>query len=289
MINNEIRKILINALEEDAPFGDITTGVIINNFSFVRASIISHNKGIFCGEIVLKTVVNIFDNIRIHRLNVKDGETIKEGSVIAVLNGPANLILSVERTLLNFISFLSGVATLTNTFVGKLTNTGIVLKDTRKTIPNLRLLQKYAVEVGGGKNHRMNLTEFPLVKDNHIKLLMNKSEKYFIEKVKELEKITNGNFEIEIQDLKVLDLIRKYNIYVKYVMFDNISLCDLKRGIELVRKYEQKKGKKMFIELSGGINLENIDEYKHFDVDYISVGGITKNINAIDFSLEIQP
>ncbi len=288
MINNDIKKILICALEEDAPFGDITSYTIIDSLP-VKASIISNNNAIFCGEVVLKTLVDIFDNIKIHKLSVKDGEVIKKGMVVAVLKGPANLILSIERTVLNFISFLSGVATITNTFVRKLTKTGIILKDTRKTIPNLRVLQKYAVKVGGGYNHRMNLTEFPMVKDNHIKLLMNNGEQYFIKKMKVLEKNSDGNFEIEVQDLKVLDLIKKYNIYVKYIMFDNMSLCDLERGVLQVREYERKKRKRIFIELSGGINLENIDEYKRFDVDYISVGSITKNVNSIDFSLEMQP
>lgn len=287
-MDKHTKKILTEALEEDIPFGDIATDTIINSVP-IKAYIISNSNGIFCGEIVLKTIVDMFRDMKIQELNVTDGGIIKAKSVVATLNGPANLIIGIERTLLNFVSFLSGVATTTNVFVKKLAGTGIVLKDTRKTLPNLRILQKYAVEVGGGKNHRMNLTEFPIVKDNHIKLLMNNGEKYFIKRIQKLEKVSRGNFEVEIQDLKVLDLIRKYNIYIKYIMFDNMSLCDLKEGIELVRKYEKKMGKKVFVELSGGINLENIDEYKHFDVDYISVGSITKNVCAVDFSLEIQP
>lgn len=281
-----IEKILTDALTEDVPFGDLTTDTIIDTTT-TKAYIVSNSEGIFCGKIILQSIPEVLPDITIQKLNVKDGKPFTHKQIIAILKGTANTILKIERTLLNFISLLSGIATTTNLFVNKLKRTGIILKDTRKTIPTLRVLQKYAVKVGGGKNHRMNLSEFAMIKDNHIKLLMKKGVKYLANKLKTLEKITNGNFEIEVQDLKIVDLIKKYNIYIKYIMLDNLSLCDLEEGIKSIRKYEQKKRKKIFIELSGGINLENIDEYKHFDVDYISVGAITKNVCSKDFSLEI--
>lgn len=285
-MEEDIKKIFVEALQEDLPFGDITTDNIEKD-SKVGAVIVCNGEGIFCGESILKIVPRILKKIALKRLMVKDGDKINCNQKIAILNGSAKCILKTERTLLNFLSMLSGVATTTHLFAQKLKKSGIILKDTRKTLPALRILQKYAVRVGGAQNHRMNLSEFPIVKDNHIKIMMKQGQRFFIEQLKKLQTLYNGNFEIEIQDLKILDLIKKYNIYVKYLMFDNLSLCELEEGIKRVRKYEQQKGKKMFIELSGGITLDNIDEYTHFDIDYISVGSITKNITAIDFSLDI--
>ncbi len=291
-----IEKVVQSALEEDIPFGDITTDTLIDDRK-ISVRIIANDEGIFCGEIILKMIIEIVGNINIE-VSVKDGHRIVPDNTIIELSGSAKNILKVERTLLNFISLLSGIATVTRSFVEKLSGSKIVLKDTRKTIPNLRILEKYAVKVGGGRNHRMHLSEFPLVKDNHIYFLLNASDTHIkqtkrkvpnlIEKLLLLNNQTNGNFEIEIQDLKILEIIFKYNIYPWCIMFDNLSLCDLQEGIKMVRKQEKQRGKRIFIELSGGINLDNISEYINFDVDFVSVGAITKIPRYVDFSVEVK-
>ncbi|MFN7181300.1 MAG: carboxylating nicotinate-nucleotide diphosphorylase [Planctomycetota bacterium] len=286
-----IDKIIVDALNEDIPFGDVTTETLIDNCE-VEAKVIANEEGIFCGEVIVKSMVGIVGGINIENLQ-NDGKKIVPGKEVIRLKGGVKNILKIERTLLNFISLLSGIATITREFTKKLSGTGIILKDTRKTIPNLRVLEKYAVRVGGGKNHRMNLSAFPLVKDNHIGVLLNSDSKKnavenFIARLKLLAQQTHDNFEIEIQNLKILYLIFKYNIFPHYIMLDNMSLCDIEEAINLIRRYEKCKKRKIFIELSGGINLDNIDEYKNFDVDFISAGIITKKPHFLDFSLEIN-
>ena len=202
----------------------------------------------------------------------KDGSKVKKGSLIATIEGKAKNILIAERVTLNFLSHISGIATKTNNFV-KLAGKKCKICCTRKTIPNIRDIQKYAVKLGGGSNHRFNLSDEFLIKDNHIASSNIKSLVSLAIKNKKGRKIT-----VEVDNLKQLDEIvgLKFNT----VLFDNMSVRNLKAGVKIAKKYYE-------TEASGNINLRTVKEVAKTGVDRISVGSITHSAAAIDFKLEI--
>ena len=265
-----IYKICKEALKEDLnPYGDITSK-LLNNKNKIKAKIISNSAGIIGGLDLAKQTFKIVDKKILFKIKKKEGSKIKKKQIIAVIYGNVKNILTGERVALNFLTHVSGVATQTNKFVRKVgKNTKICC--TRKTIPGLRAIQKYAVNLGGGYNHRFNLSDEFLIKDNHI---ANTNLRDLIIKAKRnRKKIT-----VEVDNLnqlkKILDL--KFDT----VLFDNMNVKNLRKGIQLVKnKYKT--------EASGNVNLKNIRKIASTGINRISIGRLTHSVSAIDLKLEI--
>ena len=260
------------ALTEDLyPYGDITSNLLKNN-KIIKAKIISNQKAVVAGLLFAKYSFNQIDKKIKFILKKKDGSTVKKNSVIAIIKGKANSILIAERVALNFLSHISGIATKTNQFV-KLAGKKCKICCTRKTLPNYRVIQKYAVKLGGGTNHRFNLSDEFLIKDNHIASANLRELVSLAVRNKRGKKIT-----VEVDNLKQLKKI----IGLKFdtVLFDNMSIKNLRTGVKLVKRYYE-------TEASGNINLKTVKSVAATGVDRISIGSITHSAPAIDFKLEI--
>ena len=260
------------ALTEDLyPNGDITTG-LLDKKKIITAKLISNQKAVIAGLLFVKHTFNQVDKKIKFIIKRKDGALVKKNSLIAIIKGEARSILIGERVALNFLSHISGIATKTNQFV-KLVGKKCKICCTRKTIPNYRVIQKYAVRLGGGTNHRFNLSDEFLIKDNHIASSSLRELVSLAIKNKRGKKIT-----VEVDNLDQLKEIigLKFNT----VLFDNMSIKNLKTGVKLVKKnYET--------EASGNINQKTIKSIAATGVNRISVGSITHSAPAIDFKLEI--
>ena len=271
MINKNLVK---QAISEDLrPLGDITTQLLKNN-KRIKAKIISNENCIVGGLNFAKEAFKYSDKKIIFKTKTKDGNKVKKGKVIAIVNGKARAILKSERVALNFLSLISGVVTITRKFVDKIKGKKCKICCTRKTAPNLRAIQKYGDKMGGGLNHRFNLSDEILIKDNHIAVDGNirKLVKRAI-KNKKGKKIT-----VEVDNLNQLKKILGFKF--NRVLFDNMNEKNLKKGIKLVKnKYET--------EASGGISLKNVRRVAASGVKRISVGQITHNAPSINFNLEI--
>jgi len=270
------------AISEDLGSGDLTTNLLGKDKNKLSLAIVKSNENaVLCGQIWFD---NSFKNIqkkyggslKISWLK-KDGDKIKKGDVICKIKAPLRTILISERTALNFLQLLSGTASITKLYSDKIKNKKIKLLDTRKTIPGLRIAQKYAVKCGGGYNHRFGLYDEVLIKENHI------TEKLFSfdDFLKKIYK--NINFKkvsIEVENLKELEILIKYK--PKNILLDNFTLSDIKKAIKIINK------KFSSIEISGGINVKNIEKYAKLDINYISIGSLTKNVCSVDFSMLVN-
>ena len=267
-----IRNTVKLALNEDLyPSGDITSGLIKND-KIVTVKLLSNQNAIIGGLLFAKQAFALIDNKIRFIIKKKDGSKVKKGSLIALIKGKAKNILIAERVALNFLSHISGIATKTNAFV-KLAGKTTKICCTRKTIPNLRVIQKYAVKLGGGTNHRFNLSDEYLIKDNHIASSDLRSLVTKAIKNKKGRKIT-----VEVDSLNQLKSIMglKFNT----VLFDNMSIKSLKEGVKISNKYYE-------TEASGNISLKTVKSVASTGVNRISVGSITHSAEAVDLKLEI--
>ncbi len=267
-INSVVKK----ALNEDLkPRGDITTSLISFKNKKSTAKIIAKQSGIIAGLNFCETAFRLIGKETIFKPKIKDGNKIKKNKVIAEIKAKTKTILIAERTALNFLSHASGIATLTNKFVSKV-NKKTKICCTRKTTPNLRLLEKYAVKKGGGYNHRYNLSDEILIKDNHINSEKNLS-KLLAKAIKTKKIIT-----VEIENEKQLNQI--LGMKFKRILFDNISPQKIKKFLKLCKnKYE--------IEYSGNASLKNVKKISNTGINRISVGAITHSVKTFDMSLEL--
>jgi len=269
-----VKNIIKQALSEDLkPSGDVTSR-LINNNKKIKAKIVSKQNCIIGGLNFAKETFKTSDKKIIFKTKIKDGKRIKKGRVVATVYGNPKAILKSERVALNFLSLISGVATITRKFVEKVKDKNCKICCTRKTIPNLRSIQKYGVKLGGGLNHRFNLSDEILVKDNHIAIDGN------IEKlVKRAVKNSKGKkITVEVDNLNQLKKI--LGLKFNRVLFDNMNRKNIKKGIRLVKdKYET--------EASGGVSLKNVRRIASLGVKRISIGQITHSAPSINFNLEI--
>ena len=269
---NFIQKIVRLALKEDLhPKGDITSSLIKNDI-IKSFKIIANQNGIVGGLEFAKTAFKLIDNKITFKFKKKDGSRLKKGNVVAVIKGNLKNILITERVALNFLSHISGIATYTNKFV-KTVGKKSKICCTRKTIPNLRLIQKYAVKLGGGTNHRYNLSDEYLIKDNHIA----GSELRFLV-LKAIKNKKKRKITVEVDNLKQLKSI--LGLKFDRVLLDNMKIKNLKKGVNIAKKYYE-------TEASGNINLKNVILVASAGVDRISIGSITHSAPAMDFKLEI--
>ena len=270
--NYYIRNKVKLALNEDLyPNGDITSS-LVKNSKVIKIKLISNQQAVIAGLEFAKQTFKLIDNKIKFIIKKKEGSIVKKNDVVATIEGRAENILIGERVALNFLSHISGIATKTNQFV-KLANKKTKICCTRKTIPTLRVIQKYAVSLGGGTNHRFNLSDEFLIKDNHIASSDIKTLVSLAIKNKKGRKIT-----VEVDNLNQLKKIMglKFNT----VLFDNMNNKTLKAGVRMAKKYYE-------TEASGNVNLKSIKKIVATGVDRVSIGSITHSVPAIDFKFEI--
>ena len=267
-----INNLVLKALEEDLkPNGDITTKLLNSKNKIVQAKIISKQSGIISGINFCKAAFKLLERKSKFLQRIKDGKKVKRNQIIAEITAKTKTILNAERTALNFLNHASGISTITNQYVSKVKNKTKICC-TRKTTPNLRLLEKYAVRKGGGYNHRYNLSDEVLIKENHFK-----SETSLRNIIKKSLK-TNKKVTVEIENLRQLNNV--LGLKFNRILFDNVSLTQLKKYLKICKgKYET--------EYSGNANLKNITKISKTGVNRISVGSITHSAKSFDSSLLI--
>ncbi len=273
-----IEDIVKSALKEDLGHGfDITSNLLIPAGTSARGVLRARQDGRLAGLIVALSTFSLTDIDFDMTVMAEDGADLKEGDVIAEIIGPARSILTAERVALNFMSHMSGVATLTAAYVEQVKDTGAEVCDTRKTLPGLRLLQKYSVEIGGGANHRFGLDDAVLIKDNHIAVAGSIDEA--LSQAKMLAGHTK-KIEIEVDTLEQLEEVLA-NGNADIVMMDNFDLKSLKKGVEMAKEH-------ITTEASGGVNLKTVRDIALTGVDYISIGALTHSAPAMDIALDIE-
>lgn len=287
---DRVLPIIKAALKEDIGKGDITTGALVDKLLSADAVLTAQEDCVVCGLEIAEWIMSQIDYSVRFKPNCKDGAFVGAGKEVAFLEGHASSILRAERTMINFLAFMSGIATKTKQYADKVKPYDVKIMDTRKTLPLLRYLERYAVFTGGGTNHRMGLYDQVLIKDNHISF--QRSSPGFKQKmgertIKEIvdicrKKVLRGTvIEVEVETLQDFEsaLAAKPDV----IMLDNMHPIDIRACVEM-RKLAKAKPS---LEASGGITLENIEEYARTGVDMISVGSLTSSIKSIDMSLSI--
>ena len=279
MLENQIilDRTLRKALEEDLGAGDLTTNAIIDPGRQASASLWAREAMVLAGLHVFSRVFRLLAPEMTFQVYFEEGRFVPEGEKICQITGPANAILKGERTALNFLQRMSGIATLTKSYVEKVGSQKVRLVDTRKTAPGLRLFDKYAVRMGGGFNHRLGLYDGILIKDNHISAAGSVTNAVRLAKQGSPHTL---KVEVEVEDLKALE--EAIEAGADAILLDNMAPPMLKEAVKL-------SGGRVLLEASGGINLKNIEEIAKTGVDIISVGALTHSAKAVDVSLEMAP
>ncbi len=269
-----LTKIVETAIHEDLGLaGDITSQAIIPDDRPGSAVIIAKQNGVVAGLFAAEAVFKRIDSSLIYEDAVTDGAVVEPGQIIARLDGNLLSILTGERVALNFLGHLSGIATLTSRFVTKASVFGVDVKDTRKTLPGLRPLEKYAVLVGGGKNHRFGLYDAVLIKENHIQTAGGVTEAIDL-----IRTNLEGDLPIEIETETLEQVKEALEAGAETIMLDNMDAATIAEAVKLIDG-------RATVEVSGGVNLDNIEDIAKAGPDFISVGGITQSAPAFDFSL----
>ena len=274
MLNYSIVDTIIkNSLEEDIPYGDITSVSLVTKGSNAKASLIAKEDGIICGLPVFKRVFTILGQVEFISL-FEEGSKVKSGDIIGEVKGDALNILMGERVALNLLQKMSGIATLTNKYVNELKGLNTKLLDTRKTTANLRILEKYAVKIGGGNNHRFSLSDGILIKDNHIGYAGSIKEAITLAK-------ENSSFvrKIEVETESKEDVIEALEAGADIIMLDNMSPSQATEMVKLING-------RALTECSGNITLDTVRNYALSGVDFISSGELTHSVKAFDISLK---
>jgi len=282
MKKTDISRIVHFALKEDVGRGDITTNFLVPPMHKSRAVITTKEDAVVCGTAFASEVFRQLD----HKLHVtfkhKDGDRLRKGDVVVCLEGRTRAILTGERVALNFLSYLSAIATQTRRFCDAVKPYPVQVLDTRKTTPGQRLMERYAVVCGGGVNHRFNLNDMVLMKDNH-RVISQKNER-LSETVRRLHCKTHKKVEIEVDHLwELKDVLEAHP---EMILLDNMSVPELKKAVSLIQR-SCPDGKRPLLEASGGISLSNIHAVAATGVNRISIGSLTHTRTAVDMSLEV--
>ncbi len=272
----EAKLIILRALAEDIGDGDITTLCTVPAESRQEGTFIAKESGVVAGlEVVRETFALLDERVKLTP-QVNDGESVQPRQVIATIKGPGQAILSGERVALNFLQRMSGIATVTRSFVEAVRGTSAVILDTRKTVPGLRLFDKWAVRIGGGQNHRIGLNDMVLIKDNHIAAVGSITKT--VARVRAADKWQRA-IEIEVKNLMELQEVLQLN--VDRILLDNMTPALMREAVQLTNGY-------IPLEASGNISLENVATIAATGVNYISIGMLTHSVKALDISLLIQ-
>ncbi len=271
-----IAPLIEQALKEDIGSGDITTNALIPDKISTTAAITAKAGGIVAGMEVAEAVFRLLSPQITWKPLVQDGDKIAKGDLLVEMSGPFRALLTGERLALNFLQRMSGIATLTGLFVAQVADYGTKILDTRKTVPGLRLLDKYAVKSGGGENHRIGLYDMVLIKDNHIKVAG--GIKKAVEQIR--LKVPEG-MKIEVETTTVAEVREALGMKVDIIMLDNMSTETMKTCVGLINHQAK-------VEASGNMNLERVKEVAATGVDYISIGALTHSVTALDISMNIK-
>ena len=271
-----IDNIIMNALKEDMPHGDITTDSIISASSVSEAVIIAKEEGIIAGLDVFERVFTLLDDKVEFKRYKQDGDKVLKGDIIIEMKGKTKVLLKGERTALNILQRMSGIATITNKFCKEIEDLPAKIVDTRKTTPSLRYLEKYAVRIGGGTNHRYCLSDGVLIKDNHIKAAG--GIKNAVDMVR--NKIPH-TIKIEVETETLEQVQEALDAKADIIMLDNMDNDKMKEAVKLINK-------RALVEASGNVSINNVREIALTGVDIISVGKLTHSVNALDISMKIR-
>ena len=272
----EIDKIILTGLKEDMPFGDITTDNLIDDTSQSEALLIAKDTGVIAGIDIAKRVFEIIDKDIIFDKKIEDGHRVKPGDVIAQIKGNTRALLKGERTALNLLQRLSGIATKTRELCEKIKDTNSKVVDTRKTTLGLRALEKYAVKVGGGYNHRFSLSDGVMIKDNHIKAAGGIKEA-----VKKIRKKIPHTIKIEVETETLEQVEEALEAGADIIMLDNMGVDKVRKAVKIING-------SAISEASGNVNLDSIVEIAKTGVDIISVGSLTHSVSAFDISMKFK-
>lgn len=262
-----------NALKEDIQYGDMTTEAIVLEHRIAKVDIIAKESGIIAGTEVFKRVFKILGDVEV-KFSVKEGEEVLKGQCFGEVFGDAKKILMGERVALNYMQRMSGIASLTKSFVDRLRGTKAILLDTRKTTPNMRIFEKYSVKIGGGKNHRFGLNDGIMIKDNHIEAAGGIGNAIYLAR-------KNSSFlrMIEVEVENICEVKEAIEAKADIVMLDNMDINTMREAVKFIDK-------RVLVEASGNVNLENIREIAETGVDFISTGAITHSFKALDISMK---
>ncbi len=264
------------ALEEDIGTGDITTNALIPETMERSATMIAKSAGVIAGLQVAEAVFRSLSPRITWNPLVKDGDKVENGTLLVELSGSYRALLSGERLALNFLQRMSGIATMTNLFVHQVANYDVKILDTRKTVPGLRLLDKYAVKAGGGENHRIGLYDMVLIKDNHIKVAGGIKNA-----VEQIRKQVPSDMKIEVETTSVAEVQEALEMNADIIMLDNMSSEMMKRCVGIIDHRAK-------VEASGNMSIERVKEVAATGVDYISIGALTHSVTALDISMNIK-
>jgi nicotinate-nucleotide pyrophosphorylase (carboxylating) len=280
-----IDRVVGAALEEDAPWGDVTSAYLIPENAVATADLVAREPGLFAGGEVFAAAFRLTDPRVEVQLVVEDGEFFLPGAVLAVVTGPARSVLTAERIGLNFVQRMSGVATLTAQYVAAVAGTQARIADTRKTTPGLRAFERHAVRMGGGHNHRYSLSDAVMAKDNHLAVLAQKHASITDALSAAISRLPHTtHVEVEVDRLEQIEPVlaaRSGGRGIGTIMLDNFSLADLRTGVERVAG-------RAVVEASGGVNLETVGPIAETGVDVISVGALTHSARALDLGLDVR-
>jgi nicotinate-nucleotide pyrophosphorylase (carboxylating) len=271
-----IHEIVMNALKEDMPLGDITTDNIIGAEDITKAEFLAKQDAVIAGLDVAKYVFEVLDGNVEFNAFIKDGDKVKKGDIIASVSGSTRALLKGERTALNFMQRLSAIATMTNRYVSKVQNLPVKITDTRKTTPGLRLLEKYAVNAGGGSNHRFSLSDGVLIKDNHIAAAGG-----ITNAVERVRKDIPHTVKIEVEVESLEEVQEALNCKADIIMLDNMTNEKMAEAVRIINK-------RALVEASGNMTEETIYDVALTGVDIISVGKLTHTANSVDISMNIE-
>ncbi|MFF2632356.1 carboxylating nicotinate-nucleotide diphosphorylase [Microbacterium sp. NPDC058021] len=268
------------ALDEDAPWGDLTSESLIVPTAAARAELVAREDGLFSGGEVFEAAFRLTDPRCDVVLLVDDGEMFRAGDTLAVASGPARAVLTAERVGLNFVQRMSGIATLTALYVAEVAHTGARIADTRKTTPGLRAFERHAVRNGGGHNHRFSLSDAVLVKDNHLAVLTRKGMSVTAALQGAIAQLPHTtHVEVEVDRLDQIEAVLAADVGT--IMLDNFTLEQLRAGVEIIAG-------RATIEASGGVSLETVRAIAETGVDVISVGALTHSARALDLGLDVS-
>jgi len=276
----ELEDLVERALDEDLTAGDVTSSAVIPVRIKGTGNFMVKDRGILAGIDIAGIVFSNIDPFLKFSILMRDGERVKAGDIVAAVDGDVADILKGERTALNFLQHLSGIATLTSLYIDAVRGLPVKILDTRKTLPGLRLLEKYAVSVGGGTNHRMSLGDMALIKDNHIAILRRRGMS-ISEIVRQARNKTPLNIKIEIETTSPEEAAEAAGAGADIVMLDNMDLDQMRRAVSLIDH-------RAIVEASGGVSLDNVRRIAETGVDWISVGALTHSARALDISMKLS-
>lgn len=276
-----MERLVRTALEEDAPWGDITSASLLPSGVSITAALVAREPGVFCGGDIFRTAMLLTDSSLAVTTLVQDGNSFAAETPLATVSGEARSILQAERVALNFAQRLSGIASLTARYVQQTAGTRARIVDTRKTTPGLRVLERYAVRCGGGCNHRFSLSDAALVKDNHLAVLAADRNGDLVERLRAMRSALphTTHLEVEVDRLDQIDSVLAAG--VDTILLDNFSLDDLRAGVAQVNG-------RALVEASGGVHLDRVRAIAETGVDLISVGALTHGARALDLGLDVK-